>query len=472
MIETDETTGRRGKAAEPDRGSVLLPGAAFAAFATLCIVALTFPLMRSEPDDYAYNDTLVAMVHGHFASLTAAQVQALAPFMPSRPFAGGIPAGARALIPAFQAPGNVVQWVQLPNGRWISEKDPGYPFLALPFQWLGMIRIAPLFYGALGCLGLYHGGRRWLGRLGGTVAVILFCTSGAGLFFAWRSYMPTFTEASLIAAGTGALLWAVLADDTADRRRIWTGLGGFAALEAAVFVRYTDIVVLGCAVVAVLVAWRADGTRVPRTALRWWLGSVACAGLGVAAFNTAVYGGPVTSGYRRGEIRFSPTALWPNARYMPLHLLDAMPVLVPALAAVAGIVRSRRRLATVAAGPEQEGSARRDFAVALALASSWFTVWALYAFYTWTARPGGTTLAVARFYVPALSAMALLAAWLLVRISGRAVTGTVVAVAVIAALAAQGAWSFERMRANPVSFHLHVSYPGPSKTAPPPGIPR
>jgi hypothetical protein len=29
------------------------------------------------------------------------------------------------------------------------------------------------------------------------------------MLFAWRSNLPTFTDASLIAAGTGALLWAV-----------------------------------------------------------------------------------------------------------------------------------------------------------------------------------------------------------------------------------------------------------------------
>jgi len=42
-------------------------------------------------------------------------------------------------------------------------------------------------------------------------AVGLYCSSGAAILFAWRDYMPTFTEASLIAAGTGALLWVVLA---------------------------------------------------------------------------------------------------------------------------------------------------------------------------------------------------------------------------------------------------------------------
>ena len=67
--------------------------------------------------------------------------------------------------------------------------------------------------------------------------------------------MPTFTEASLIAAGTGALLWAVLAAEAGTRRRTWIGLAGFVALEAATFSRYTNIVVLGCVVIAVLVAW-------------------------------------------------------------------------------------------------------------------------------------------------------------------------------------------------------------------------
>src|SRR4029077_9837915 len=84
--------------------------------------------------------------------------------------------------------------------------------------------------------------------------VVLFCSSGAALLFAWRDYMPTFTDASLIAAGTGALLWAVMAAEATVRRRTWIGLAGFAALEVAVFVRYTDIVVLGCAVVAAVAA--------------------------------------------------------------------------------------------------------------------------------------------------------------------------------------------------------------------------
>jgi hypothetical protein len=135
----------------------------------------------------------VAMTEGHFLTLSTAQAVTLAGRLGDNP----------------AAPPN--QWVEVSNGRWISEKDPGYPFLAAPFEKLGIIRLAPLFYGALACLGLFFGARRWLGRFGGPAAVGLYCSSGAAIAFAWRDYMPTFTDASLIASGSGALVCSVLA---------------------------------------------------------------------------------------------------------------------------------------------------------------------------------------------------------------------------------------------------------------------
>ena len=138
---------------------------ALAAFAVLCLVVLSVASQLVEPDDYAYRASIVGIIQGHFLTLSTAQVDRLAAQLPG-PVAG--------------APG-VLQWVQLPGGRWISEKDPGYPFMAA-----GIIRLAPLFYGALGCLGLFFGARRWLGRYGGAAAVVLFCSSGAALLFAWR----------------------------------------------------------------------------------------------------------------------------------------------------------------------------------------------------------------------------------------------------------------------------------------------
>src|SRR3954447_13610023 len=119
-------------------------GVAMAAFAALYVTVLLRSAQLLEPDDLAYRASIVALTHGHI-TLTTAQYQALADQL-----------------------GGIAQWVQLPNGSWLSEKNPGYPFFAAPFQLLGILRAAPLFYGALGCLGLYAGGRRWLGRWGGT----------------------------------------------------------------------------------------------------------------------------------------------------------------------------------------------------------------------------------------------------------------------------------------------------------------
>ena len=449
---------------------------AAAAFAVLCVLVLRASPYLPEPDDYAYRASIVAMTDGHFFTLSQAQAHALAGQLAPQ-------VGHNRLGPG--PGGGLVQWVQLPGGRWISEKDPGYPYLAVAFQALGVIRLAPLFYGALACLGLYFGGRRWLGRFGGAAAVGLYCSSGAAILFAWRDYMPTFSEASLIAAGTGALLWAVLAAEAGTKRRTWVGLAGFVALEAATFSRYTNIVVLGCAVIAVLVAWRLRAGRLPGSAVAWWVASVCVFGTGVAIFNTLIYGGPLRSGYRPGEITFSLSAISANLRYMPAHLIQAMPMLVLGLAALAGIavvwLRGRR------AGGEQAALARRDLAVGAALAASWAAIWALYATYMWTAAAGLSTLQAARFYVPALGAISLLGAWLLARVPRKLPLVAITTFAVVAALFGLGGWAFHNMYQFPFGRQLVVvhgpggavglepgpgpSIGGPGRTARPPGGP-
>jgi hypothetical protein len=400
---------------------------AVAAFAALCSLVLSVAPQTAEPDDGAYRASIVAMTEGHFLTLSTAQAETLARKLGDNP----------------DAPPN--QWVELANGRYISEKDPGYPFLAAPFEALGVIRWAPLLYGALACLGLFIGARRWLGRFGGLAAVGLYCSSGTALAFAWRDYMPTFTDASLVAAGSGLLLWAVLATEARSRRRTWAGLAGFAAIEIATFVRYTNIVILGCAVVAVIVAWRLRAARLPLRTLCWWLASVVVFGAGVAIFDDLVYGGPLTTGYQPGEVTFALGAIGPNLRIMPAHLMQAMPMLVFALIALAWILV--RWLVLRRADGQLGAEARRDLWVSLAVAASWFAIWGLYSAYTWTTDPTSVAVQVVRFYVPAIGAISLLGAWLVTRIPGRAWLAGLTSTAVIAALFGLGVWAFHAMYA-------------------------
>jgi len=121
---------------------VVLAGAAFA---VLCVAVLSVAPQLVEPDDYAYRASIAAVTDGHFLTLSTAQVRALAAQLTRS--AGPSPGVRTGPGPLG---GSIEQWVQLPSGRWLSDKDPGYPFLAAPFQALGTIRLAPLFYAALG----------------------------------------------------------------------------------------------------------------------------------------------------------------------------------------------------------------------------------------------------------------------------------------------------------------------------------
>ncbi len=104
---------------------------------------------------------------------------------------------------------------------------------------------------------------------------------------------------------------------------------------------------------------------------------------------------------------------------MPAHLMQAMPMLVFGLVALAWIIAQWLGLRRV--GGQAGAVARRDLWVGLALAASWFAVWGLYSAYSWTAAdPSMTTIQMVRFYVPAIGAISLLGAWLVTRIPGRA----------------------------------------------------
>ena len=248
------------------------------------------------------------------------------------------------------------------------------------------------------------------------------------------------------------------------------GLLGFLALEGAVFVRYTDVVVLAAGVAAVLAAGWLTSVSLPRRALLWWVGSAVLFGLSVLAFDRFAYGHAFSTGYGPGIFTFGLGALSGNLAHMPLHLTKAMPVFWLALAGIALIVARDVRLRGLVRSDVQFGRARangvcaalaaanRDLAVGASLAASWLGIWGLYAMYSWSARTSagpGSTLQVVRFFVPSLAPIALLAAWPLARAPRR------LAGAALVAFFALGLWSFTAVRTS--SFVTNGGMPrGPS----------
>lgn len=410
------------------------PVIAVLAFLGLCVAVLMRAPQMLEPDDYAYRASIVALSQGHIL-LTNSQYQALARSLSSGGTAS--PGGGAS---------SIMQWDHLANGDWISEKNPGYPFLAVWFQWLGNLRLAPLFYGALGCMGLYVGGRRWLGSWGGTFAVVLMCSSGAALAFAWRATMETFTDASLVAAGAGALLWTMLASEASQRRRCLVGLAGLLALCGATFTRYTDVIALGVAVVAVALLSRRVG--ITWRTVQVWAAAVVLFGIGVAAFDQYAYGAWDKTGYAPGEITFSLGAFSPNIQHMPGQLVRAMPMLLLGLSAV-GWVALRLIRDRHTGNDRVRARNRRDGLVVAALGAGWLGFWALYLCYNWTAQmsaQGNGAIHVIRFYLPALGLIALLGAWTLVQLlRHRSGLVRISPAAILVALIIAGGWSYQNL---------------------------
>ena len=87
----------------------------------------------------------------------------------------------------------------------------------------------------------------------------------------------------------------------------------------------------------------------------------------------------------------------------------------------------------------------------------------MYATYTWTAGAGLSTLQAVRFYVPALGAISLLGAWLLVRVPRRQPLAAITTLAVVAALFGLGGWAFHDMYKFPFGPQFAV-VPGPGGT--------
>jgi hypothetical protein len=367
-----------------------------------------------EPDDYAYRASIIALSQGHLL-LTNAQYFAL-----------------KAALSVHGGPG-IEQWVHLTSGKWISQKNPGYPFFAVAFQWLHALRAAPLFYGACGSAGLFYGARRWLGGWGGVYAVTLYCFSGAALIFAWRPTMPTFTDASLIAAAAGLLLGVLLDKHDPPRRRFILGALAFLALDGATFIRYTDGVVLAVSLLAVTVFARA--CRVKWATVVGWFATVVGFVVFDLVLNHALYGGVFTTGYRSGLVTFHTSAIGPNIERMPSRLIESLPMSVLALVTVVWIVARMRS----ALRSRSNGASRRDVGVVFSLGAAWLALWALYSAYTWTVGQTlgpGNPIHVVRFYVPVLGPIALLAAWLLVRLRGW------VSAVLLAVLVGVALWSY------------------------------
>ena len=446
---------------------------ALASLVLVCVVALVPAYKLRQPDPFAYRASIAALLDGRLV-LDTAQYRSL----DSR---------LKKVDDGWHSNIGIVQWTTTPSGAHVSEKNPGYAWWAAPFAAVGVVRLAPVAALLIGCAGLWLAGRRWLGEWGGAFTVALFCGSGTLVTMLHEAYMPSATEAALLAGGAGLVTWALL-DERGGRRAVAGGALGFLLLGAVVTVRYTAVAVLAV-LAATAVAWvlrRASPLR-----FRWLALWAAAGAVGPAlslVYDQLVYGAPLRTGYTQG-VTFSVGAVARNLRTVPLGLLLGMPVALLAAAgvlwAVTNAVRARaarggeaeRSAADGSRGPgAAAGSPRRDLAVAGSLLAWWLAVWLMYLAYDWTTivRPSMSYPLFSRFYLPALGALALLGALPLTRLPRRAavpVAAGLLALGVAAgAYSISGDWLYGH-GASPVTPRPGMPLPGAPGGMPPGAMP-
>ena len=388
--------------------------ATITAWALFCVTLMSKVPLLFEPDDYAYRASIVALKNG-LITLSQAQYVQLNSSLKGNGLVG------------------IYQWIHLPNGMWISQKNPGFPFLAEPFYAIGNLRLLPAFYSLVAIAGIFLGARKWLGPGGGFVASVCFLFTGASLTFGYRITMPTFTEACLIAAALGVLLWSCSLTPKPTLKS-WSSSIAFFLLGCAVFSRYTNFVIyLG--VLIVLLAYRKK-FGFGADAVYKWLSVTAFLVIGILCFNKHFYGGWFKTGYS-GLHLYTSLANYPkNLSQLPPLLVEAMPLMLIAIWAGAQIAhRTKKQL--VAPIENVDGDKR----IGILLVLSVVLPWALYLGYNWTAAKldSSSAIHVIRFYVPALGPLAFLAAWKLMRLTLKW------RVLLIALLVASSFWSFQSL---------------------------
>jgi hypothetical protein len=196
--------------------------------------------------------------------------------------------------------GHLTQYVQMAPDRWVLEKAPGYPLLAVPFQWVGMPRLANVALALLAALALYVALAAWRDEFVALLGVTVFSWSPISVAATHYAHMDTFASGALLVIGGALSLWY---DAQAEQRSIAPLMLFAAGLASgwAVLVRLPSVLLLGLIVLYLALSVRRRRESAGRSV---WL-HLGAFGLGcalalavLAIYNLAVFDRLFDTGYR------------------------------------------------------------------------------------------------------------------------------------------------------------------------------
>lgn len=354
--------------------------------------------------------------------------------------------------------GQLIQYVQIEDNKWALEKAPGYIFFLVPFELLGIPRMANVLLALGMVLVTYILLKRLRDEKTACIGSLLMLFTPVSLIMLQRSYMAMFAAGSFLVIGGGLYIYYCL-----EQRRLKPWVGGWLLFLAALFIgwsvvaRYTNLpiaVVFALHFAITRLRWLLQGQK--RQVLLEAIPFIIGIGISLAVlliYHNAVFGSPFDYGYNYSHfpIRFAfqyigqvgqsgesiaMSIIRGNLENMPTALFIGFPLLLIAIPGLGFILYQkiaplfRRRQHS---GEKPHPWPELPWDMLLVLIGWFICVFPLYMLYEWTAKPymqNVSLIAVDRFYLPGLFPIAIIASLVITKFPTK-LTITTLAICVI-----------------------------------------
>ena len=343
---------------------------------------------------------------------------------------------------ARQKGGVLMQYVKLGVNKWALEKAPGYVFYQVPFEWMGIPRLANVLLAAGMVIVMYLLLKRIRDEKTACIGSLLILFAPIGLIMLNRAYMDTFASLAFLAMGGGLYFYYLL------EREKWSRLkGGVVLFIAFLLISWSVVTRQSNLLIAIIFALHYAVIRINtlRKGDRTWLrpeipAVILGVGLPMVAlllYNYFVFGSVLDYGYKHsifpvkfayqylGQVNASGQSIplkiiSDNLKTVPLALLKGFPVLVigvPALITVLYQKFSRKQ----SSPPGLWAGLRTELPwdTLLVLIGWFFSVYVLYMLYEFTAEfltTGASFFRFSRYYLPGLFPVALVSSLVVSRL--------------------------------------------------------
>ncbi|CAG0927458.1 hypothetical protein TFLX_00473 [Thermoflexales bacterium] len=219
--------------------------------------------------------------------------------------------------------GQLTQYVLVSPHRWALEKGPGFPLLAIPFQWLGLAHLTNAALVVIAALLLYILIARQYSEPLAAAVMVLFSLAPMSWLALSTVWMDTFASGAVLVIG-GSCYGLYLYSINQDRPRAVLAFFAGLMLGWSVLVRLSNLpIALLCGLHLLWHTWRRPHTRSTLRGLLTFLVGMALALSALIIYNQTVFGNPLSVGYAYSLYRitfaFGPVMGKPN---VPVVALD------------------------------------------------------------------------------------------------------------------------------------------------------